>query len=123
MYPIHSLLLTYSSDTLFIKPNNSKYFTSPLVLLLPLNAGKKWKDFVVDYEVSTIDSLNLSSGNIKNIYVVQQLLKREGNSGGKNIFYIKKGVGIVKYIYRFWTTFSDTNDRKIWQLLNYSVPQ
>lgn len=120
---VDSLVLTYSSDTLFIEPNNSKYFTRSLVLLLPLNAGKKWKDFVIDYEVSTIDSLNLPSGNIKNIYVVQQLLKRECNSGGKNIFYIKKGIGIVKHIYGFWTTLGNTNDRKIWQLLNYSVPQ
>ncbi len=118
---IDSLFLNYSSDTLFFyTKNSSKYFTSELVLIFPLKEGKKWKYRPFDYEVSTIDSLKLPFGSLKDVFVVKQLLKRVGNSGGENIYYIKPGIGIVKFVYRLWTTMRDTNYRKIWQLINYS---
>ena len=121
---IDSLFLTYSADTLFFETNsNNKYFTDMLSLILPLRESEKWKYFTYDYEVSTIDSLGLSFGSIKNVYVVRQFLKRIGNSGGENIFYIKNGIGIVKFIYGFWSTMNFTNHKKVWQLLNYSFSQ
>ncbi len=114
-----SLFLTFSSDTLFFY-TNSKYFTKELVLFFPLKEGKKWKYFAYDYEVSTIDRLNLPFGELKDLLVVEQLLKRIGNSSGENIIYIKPGIGIVKFVYHLSTTMGDTNHRKEWQLLDYS---
>lgn len=114
-----SLFLTYALDTLFFY-TNSKYFTRELVLFFPLREGKKWKYFTYDYKVSTIDNLRLPFGELTHLFIVRQFLKREGNSSGENILYIKPGIGIVKFVSRLWTTMGDTNHHKVWQLLNFS---
>ena len=120
---VDSIYLIYSSDTLFVEPDNGQYFPDLLVLFLPLNSGAEWEYLPYDYEVEKIDSLNLPFGSIKNLFAVKQILTHIGNSGGENIFYIKNGIGIVKLIYNFWDTMIKKREHKIWHLLNFSFSQ
>ncbi|MFQ5751766.1 MAG: hypothetical protein ACE5HI_07200 [bacterium] len=117
-----TLYASLSDDTLLFYRWDGKILTVRSGFILPLQIDQQWQLSILDYEVESMEDIEVPAGKFKNVFLVREH-ERQGNAFGWNSYYIAPDFGIIKYKYGTFVTLSEINHKIEWKLLSFYVPQ